>query len=156
MIMFLQQNEWPAGMIVGLPPTMLWISINLWHSNGNPISGLRTLLTYVRSIKRIYTAAALFGVFLFLCFALLLSPTTLLLESLLRMNVQTPGSSTQQWLHWFLSLGFYLVANLLLTFYLFMSSLLSYGLREIYEATGMKARADGIRKQKRVYGLETE
>jgi uncharacterized membrane protein SpoIIM required for sporulation len=156
MIMFLQQNEWPAGMIVGLPPTMLWISINLWHSNGNPISGLRTLLTYVRSIKRIYTAAALFGVFLFLCFALLLSPTTLLLESLLRMNVQTPGSSTQQWLHWFLSLGFYLVANLLLTFYLFMSSLLSYVLREIYEATGMKARADGIRKQKRVYGLETE
>jgi len=135
---------------------MLWIAINMWQTEGNPLAGLRILLGYLRTIQRIYVAAAIFGVFLFLCFALLLSPITLLLESLLRMNVQTPGSSMQQWLQWFLSIGFYLVANLMLTFYFFMSTLLAFGLREIHQASGMKARVNDIRKQKRVYGLETE
>jgi hypothetical protein len=37
-----------------------------------------------------------------------------------------------------------------------MSTLLAFGLREIHQASGMKARVDEIRKQKRVYGLETE
>jgi hypothetical protein len=154
--MFVQNNEWPSGMVIGLPPVLLWIAINLWQSGGNPLSGLRILFSYLGTVWRIYKAAALFAVFLFLCFALLLSPTTLLLESLLRMNVQTPGSNMQEWLQWFLSLGFYLVANLMLTFYLFMSTLLAFGLREIHQASGMKARVDEIRKQKRVYGLETE
>lgn len=155
-ILFLLQGNWPAGMVFGLPPIILWIGINLWQTDGNPLTGLRILLGYLRTIQRIYVAAAIFGVFLFLCFALLLSPITLLLESLLRMNVQTPGSSMQQWLQWFLSIGFYLVANLMLTFYFFMSTLLAFGLREIHQASGMKARVNDIRKQKRVYGLETE
>jgi len=155
-IMFAQNNEWPSGMVIGLPPVLLWIAINLWQSGGNPLGGLRILVTYFGTVWRIYKAAALFAVFLFLCFALLLSPTTLLLESLLRMNVQTPGSNMQEWLQWFLALGFYLVANLMLTFYLFMSTLLAFGLREIHQASGMKARVDEIRKQKRVYGLEQE
>jgi hypothetical protein len=155
-IMFVQNNEWPSGMVIGLPPVLLWIAINLWQSSGNPLSGLKILVSYFGTVWRIYKAAALFAVFLFLCFALLLSPTTLLLESLLRMNVQTPGSNMQEWLQWFLSLGFYLVANLMLTFYLFMSTLLAFGLREIHQASGLKARVDDIRKQKRVYGLETE
>jgi hypothetical protein len=155
-LMFAADVQWPWIFLAGMPFAMLWISINTWHTRGNPVRGFAVALKYLAHFRRLYSNFLVFILFVFLGMMLVLSPLLFGIEYFIRMNFRLDGEEILRYLELLTAGLFYWIGSLLLCYLLFSFGILSFTLREVVEAHSLRKKVLEIKPRKRVQGLETE